>query len=221
MCNLPQNIVIKGLIFDMDGVLVDTSPCHSAAYEKMWSSLGIDGPEYSVIAGRSTKEVISEFASHLDEEQLHKAIAFKQAIALEIMKTAEISYADTMNALEFLHAKGLPMIVATSASKASAELALRNAGIEHFFSTVITSADVEHAKPAPDLFLAGIEALALPATEVLIFEDSQSGITAALASKANVVAVRSVAELHKNTIKASKFLGSFDDVKTAIAEVRI
>ena len=209
-------IKIKSLVFDMDGVLVDTSPSHSKAYDKLWQSLSIKGPEYSEIAGRSTKEVVAEYASHLNAKQLLEAVAFKQSTALEILNTADISYVDTLSALQNLQARGLSMAVATSASRASAEMALQSAGIAHFFSAVITSADVERAKPAPDLFQAGIRALGCEPTHTLIFEDSQSGLLAAMASGAYVVAVREVPELDDSIVASDSFLGYFGSLNAVV-----
>lgn len=211
-----QDTSIKGIVFDMDGVLVDTSPSHAAAYEKLWQSLSIDGPEYPVIAGRGTKEVVAEYAGHLSQEQLDNAVSLKQEAALGILETADISYNDTREALSRLQSIGMPMLVATSASKASAELALKNANIKHFFSAVITAADVERAKPAPDLFVKGIEAHDLLPKQVLILEDSYSGVLAALASGAFVVAVRDSAELDNTITKQTNFLGYFDDVADVV-----
>jgi len=211
-----SEIKIEGLVFDMDGVLVDTSASHSKAYDQLWQSLSIDGPEYSEIAGRSTKEVVAEYASHLDAKQLHEAVVFKQTTALELLKTADISYVDTLNALQDMQAYGLPMVVATSASRASAELALTSANIAHFFLAVITAADVVRAKPAPDLFQAGISALGCSAEQALIFEDSQSGLIAAMAAGAYVIAVRDVPKLDKSLVDSEKFMGHFDSLQAVV-----
>ena len=207
---------IKGLVFDMDGVLVDTSPSHSVAYAQLWQSLAIHGPEYEEIAGRSTKDVVAQYASHLNAEQQQKVVAYKQTTALEILSSAKIIYIDTQSALQDFHALGLPMVVASSASAASAELALNNADIDHFFQAVVTSANVQRSKPAPDLFLAGISDLGCSAENVLVFEDSLSGIQAGLASGAYVVAVRDVPELNQSITNHAKFIGHFDSLSAVV-----
>ena len=214
-----QDVPIKGVVFDMDGVLVDTSPCHSKAYEQLWYSLSISGPKYKTIAGRSTKEVVAEYAPHLDLEQQKNAIVFKQLAALELLKTTDISFMDTVTALAKLSANKIPMVVATSASKASAELALENAGLATFFSHIITSEDVERSKPAPDLFLAAIDALGVPPAEVVIIEDSHSGILAALASGAYTVAVREADKLEKCIAEQARYIGYFDNVADVVEQV--
>ena len=66
----------------MDGVLVDTSPCHSLAYQMTWLNWEINGPEYAEIAGRSTREVIAEYCQSLPLERQQECIEFKQHTAL-------------------------------------------------------------------------------------------------------------------------------------------
>ncbi len=210
---------VQGVIFDMDGVLVDTSPCHSHAYAKLWKSLGIQGPAYPVIAGRSTKDVVAEYAAQLTEQQQYKAVKYKQAAALKLLETANVGFNDTRKALETLKSMGCPMAIATSASKASADLVLRRLDIAHFFDVVITSEDVMRAKPAPDLFLAAIRALELQGENAIILEDSRSGIEAALATGGNVVSVREADLLPDVMTSRTTYLGHFATVLDVIQKI--
>ncbi len=216
---LPQQwekITIKGVVFDMDGVLVDTSPCHAIAYGQLWQSLKIDGPGYASIAGRSTKAVVSEYAASLSSEEQREAVTLKQSAALEILAKTDVGFTDVASALERLSSTNIPMAIATSASKASADLVLKRLDIRNYFQEVVTSADVERSKPAPDLFVKAINKIDIDAAEVLILEDSVSGIAAALASGAYAVTVRQAETLTDELRNHSRFLGHFDTVGSVI-----
>lgn len=195
----------QAVVFDMDGVLVDTSPSHAQAYALLWNRLSIQGPDYSTIAGRSTSNVIDEYAQHLSKKERQQAVSFKQSSALQFLENAEFEFNDTVSSLLKMKATHLPMVVATSASKASSSLVLNRLNVAHCFKAVITAEEVKNAKPAPDLFLKAIDYLGHGAQQVLIIEDSQSGIDAALASGAWVVSVRN-ANLQVNH---SHYLGHF------------
>ena len=198
----------KALIFDMDGVLVDTSPSHASAYATLWDKLSIEGPDYSEIAGRSTINVIDEYAYHLSIEQRQQAVVFKQMNALERLKTADIAFNDTVSALEVIAKHPMKMALATSASKASSALVLDRLNARRFFQSVTTGEDVKNAKPAPDLFLHAIQSLDCDTNDAVIIEDSQSGIDAALASGAKVLSVRNSDIVAKHP----HYLGHFNNL---------
>jgi beta-phosphoglucomutase len=210
----------KALVFDMDGVLVDTSPSHAKAYEFLWNKLTIQGPDYSEIAGRSTVNVIEEYTNDLTTSEKKKAVAYKQSCALQLLETAEVGFDDTLDSLSRLKSFNLPMAVATSASRASSSLVLNNINASVYFKTIITGEDVENAKPAPDLFLKAIDYLGVDAENVVIIEDSQSGIEAALASGAWTISVRNPdvrpevnsEEYSLATADHAHYLGHFDNL---------
>ncbi len=214
-----NDTAIKGVVFDMDGVLVDTSPCHAAAYEQLWHQLKIEGPDYDRIAGRSTKAVIAEYAGHLSADEQANAVSVKQAIALKILAKTDVGFVDVRAALERLKRANIPMAIATSASKGSADLVLERLAIRDYFEAVITSEDVEKSKPAPDLFLEAIRKIGVDASGVLILEDSISGIKAALASEAYAVTVRQADTLTDQLKVHSRYLGHFDTVESVVIAV--
>jgi len=207
---------IKGVVFDMDGVLVDTSPCHAVAYQQLWQFIEVEGPNYSVIAGRSTREVVAEYASFLSSEAQREAVDLKQSAALKVLAETDVGFNDIHSALDRLNDNHLPMAVATSASRASADLVLEQCNIRQYFQTIITSADVTRSKPEPDLFVTAIQVIKMDANEVLILEDSLSGIAAALASGAYAVTVREAEVLTDALSSHSRYLGHFDTVQAVV-----
>ena len=215
-----KNISLQGMVFDMDGVLVDTSECHSKAFDSLWKSLGIIGPEYSIIAGRSTIEVIQEYTD-LDENLLKEAVRNKQKSAIKLIATTDISFLDTEESIKKLYESEIPMAVATSASKEGATLSLKNGKIFDYFKKIVTASDEKRAKPAPDIFLNAIQSMGFLPEECLVIEDSVSGVEAGLAAGAKVVSVRNSEILIHHFSSHKNFLGHHVNLSDLVGNVQI
>ncbi len=199
---------INAVVFDMDGVLVDTSPCHEKAYDRLWSKLGLRGPKYEQLAGRSTKEVIKQVCGHFTPSERHKWVTYKQNEALKLLRSADIIFPDTVSTLKTLHGAGFKLALATSASRPSASLVLERLGAAEWFDIVITADDVEKAKPDPEIFIRAIQTLGLEPSKTLIIEDSRAGIESGLACGAKVINVRHRA----NFIEHGNFYGFHENL---------
>ena len=192
---------MKFLVFDMDGVLVDSTPCHDRAYRDLWRHYGVAGPEYSAIAGRPTREVVAAYTADIDEWA-----AYKQQRARQYLITEPVMFADVLPCLEALHVSGVRMGVATGASRANAELLLDRAGIAGFFQFVLTAEDISRGKPDPEIYRRAAE---LAGQDTLVVEDSAAGLAAAAAASASVACVRTGLS-HPSPF----FLGSYPDLTT-------
>ena len=203
-------------VFDMDGVLVDSSGGHRLAYERLWQRCGIHGPAYEAIAGRSTYEVVRAVTARLEpsQRQLDEWVAFKQQEARTLLTVKPIVYEDTLPALRALQARRMPMAVATGASRATAELILGRTALRSFFSAVVTAEDVTRGKPDPEIYRCVIGRAGVAAPRCIVVEDSRAGIDAGLACGAAVLSVRTgVVRDHP------AFLGSFADLRAAVVQI--
>jgi len=198
------------LIFDMDGVLVDTSTGHARAYQDLWERCGVAGPPYSSIAGRPTREVVEQFTRELTPTpaDIEEWVAFKQQRARLRFQAGTLAFDDVVPCLKAIDRAGIAMGVATGASRETAELLLARAGITGFFRFLLTAEDVRRGKPEPEVYQrAGQRALEISgakAGETVVIEDSDSGLRAAAAAGTKVACVRSGLR-----ISSPGFLGSF------------
>jgi beta-phosphoglucomutase-like phosphatase (HAD superfamily) len=198
------------IIFDMDGVLVDSTPCHRLAFERLWQLCGIRGPAYEAIAGRRTREVVEEVTAALkpSRRQVDEWVSFKQACAREVLATRTLTYDDAIPALRAIARCGIPLALGTAASRASVHLVLGKPGWDSLFSDVVTGEDVTAGKPNPEIYETIMSRAAASPDRCVIVEDSAAGIEAAIAAGARVACVRSGLE-----VDDPAFLGSFEDLR--------
>lgn len=206
------------LIFDMDGVLVDTTECHRRAYDDLWRLIGVTGRPYDQIAGRKTVEVVAELTVALDPspEQIAEWVNFKQQRARKYLTTEKIVFHDSVECIGRLERQnvGLRLAIGTGASRETTAMVLGRFGWGEAFSVIVTGDDVVAGKPAPEIYLAAMERAGVSPQRTLIIEDSQSGLTAAVASRAYTASVRSGVKAENE-----RFIGSFPDVRSLLSKL--
>jgi len=205
--------MIKGIIFDMDGTLIDTTTPYLKAYIKILKDeLGLDVDPNQVLCRfgqRSTnimKSLLKELGYDLDDAGIKNIV---REIRDEFMKTSDglIVLPGVHELLKACRDKeGLKIGLATSARGNTADVVLNNTGIRDYFDVVLTSDSVENAKPDPAIFLKTAEELGLEQAECLVVEDTVVGVRAARAAGMAVVGVATGActkeELEKAGVNA-------------------
>jgi beta-phosphoglucomutase len=206
------------IVFDLDGVLVDTTDCHRRAYDDLWRLVGCAGPAYQVIAGRRTLDVIVDVTASLSPSaaQVHNWVTFKQGRARHYLAEIDIAYPDTRSCLDALATTRIRRALATGASRETTEIVLGRLGARERWAAVVTADDVTAGKPSPEVYLAAMAMTACPPARALVVEDSAAGLAAAAASGAYVVSVRSGLPA-----ASPRFLGAFDDLCTVLAKLGV
>lgn len=168
------------VLFDLDGVIVDSGPAHAAAWSALFAEQGVDfGPEdyERIAAGRPRDAVIREVLGNRPD---HDRLMRRKA---ELM--SDVPLATVPGTLPFLEALGLPHAIATSSRMP--DFLLANAGLAGRFHTVVDRSQVEHGKPAPDLFLEAARRLGHAPAACVVIEDAPAGVEAGLAAGCTVI----------------------------------
>lgn len=171
----------------MDGVLLDSSPMHDAAYREALREFPIPAFRYSRVAGMRSSDgmraVLKEHGIDLPSEEIAALAAAKSRIALAHIAEANPIVPGARAVLQAL-ALRLNLALASSASAAAVNGFLDQNHLRPLFHCVVHSGDVRSAKPAPEIFELAIERLGLSARNVLVVEDAVAGIQAAKAAGA-------------------------------------
>jgi sugar-phosphatase len=182
------SISCRGLLFDMDGVLVDSTP----AVARVWSGWAREhGFEPEAVVkqahGRPSIATIRELLPHGDHHAEDREVERRELEDVEDVVALP-------GAAEILRA--LPpnrYAIVTSATRRLAEVRLRAAGLP-ITANLVTASDVKRGKPNPDPYLMGAETLQVPPANCIIIEDAPSGVRAGKAAGARVIALRTTSD---------------------------
>ena len=184
-----DRIVCRGLLFDMDGVLVDSTPAVARVWNRWATERGFDDPDSIVkrAHGRPSLSTIRELLPNADPE-IHAAED-------DWMERAEIE--DVADVIALLGARELlsslppdQFAVVTSATRDLAEVRLRAAGLRSYIRHLVTANDITHGKPDPEPYLKGAAALALSPPDCIVLEDATAGVQSGKAAGARVIGLR-------------------------------
>jgi beta-phosphoglucomutase-like phosphatase (HAD superfamily) len=145
---------IRGIVFDLDGVLIQSAPSHAAAFQKVFGRLGIHDFEYAPYAGWRTPEVIADVLEQRGRRASAEAVADmareKTRIARELLEASRPVTKDCEATLAEL-AGGFPLALASSGSRSSVDAFLKLTGSRSLFRSVLSGEDVSKAKPDPEI----------------------------------------------------------------------
>jgi len=179
--------MIRTVIFDMDGVLVDTEPLHHDAFFRHFAELGIvlSAEEYATFLGSSTRNVYqhlkrqfglaAEVEALIDRKREHFAKSFDESAGLDLLPGARELILD-------LHRAGVPLQLASSAANVTIHRVFTRFGLYPYFDHLVSGEDFPQSKPDPAIFLRAAELAGIPPRECLVIEDSANGVTAAKAA---------------------------------------
>ena len=209
---------LKAVLFDMDGVIVDTEPLHRKAYFRMFEDFGIDVSEelFTTFTGASTKRVCTTLIDTFGLEADHEDLA-------RIKRHHFKNYFDTdpdfdlipgvKSLIENYYENGVKLVLASSAHMNTINWVFEKFGLEQYFIGKISGADLQESKPHPEIFIMAAEMAGEDKENCMVIEDSTNGIEAAYSAEIFCVAYQSAHSTHQVYDKASLLVSDFTDIE--------
>lgn len=183
--------MVSGIIFDMDGVLIDSERQSNEGWLWAAEQLGVDMPMWLI---DSFKGAPAELCCKFFDDYYKGAIDYWEAKELRTQHVYKIRETEGIpvkkgvkEVFEYIRNNGLKCAVATSTRRESAEKTLHKIGVWDYLDAVVYGDEVEHGKPEPDIFLRAAKAIGISPSEAVVVEDSINGIKAGYAADMRVV----------------------------------
>lgn len=182
----------SAVIFDMDGVIVDSEPRHERAFLEVWDEMGYrdrHGIDFADYYGRSDRALWLDFIDkHKPPQTLEELTEWKQNRLIEILRNDQPIFDGLPEVVQKCAARW-PIAVASGSLHAVIDEVLAMKNLRQHFSAIVSVQDVEQGKPAPDVFLRAAELLGKRPEDCVVLEDSAAGVTAANAAGMQVIAI--------------------------------
>ncbi|MFN4362680.1 HAD family hydrolase [Chryseobacterium hispalense] len=209
---------LEAVLFDMDGVIVDTEPLHRKAYFKTFDKLGIEVSEdlYASFTGASTKRVCDTLI-----ETFHLGHTFEEIAKIKRDYFKDYFYNDeefdlipgVKDLIKHYYESGITLILASSATMTTIDMVFEKFELEKYFSGKISGADLKESKPHPEVFLLAAEMAGQPAENCMVIEDSTNGILAAHRAKIFCAAYRSPHSKNQDYTLADTVVSDYEDLQ--------
>lgn len=187
--------MINTVLFDMDGVICHTNPFHSKAFQAFFKKRNMNPTQKEFelhMYGKSNSYIFSHFFGRsIEGEELFEYEDEKEGLFREIYANHVESIEGFLPFLDLLASNNHKLGVATSAPRANLDLIIDKLNIRTYFMSLMASEDVKSHKPHPEVYLTSANNLNSKPHECVVFEDSFSGVSAAINAKMKVVGVLS------------------------------
>jgi beta-phosphoglucomutase family hydrolase len=205
---------LEAVIWDMDGVIVDSAPYHFRSWQEVFGKRGVtfSEEEFRRHFGQRNDTIIRfAFKDKISAEEVIAIADEKEALYREKIASNLKPHAGAIELVKALKAKGIKMAIASSAPMENIQLILRGLGIADYFQAIVWGREVTEGKPSPQAFLLAAEKLGVQPENCLVIEDAVAGVSAAKRAGMKCIAV--------TTTNPSEKLQEADLIVNSLAEV--
>ena len=209
--------MFKAVLFDMDGVIVDTEPLHHNAYHQMFNDVNIEVSDdlYESFTGQSTFAICKQLVSHfnlplspytlVDIKRDHFKYLFENDKSLALID-------GVLDLIKDYHSNGMTLVLASSASMDNINRIFERFDLDQYFKAKISGADLKASKPHPEIFIKAAELSEHKPEDCFVIEDSTNGISAAKSASLFCVAFKSPHSEGQDYSKADIIINDFNEI---------
>lgn len=209
---------LKAVLFDMDGVIVDTEPLHHKAYYGIFKEIGVKVPLelYESFTGQSTKNVCTQIKDIFELDiEVDDLICKKRALFKDYFDNDPNFdlLSGVKDLIEFYHHHQIKLVLASSASMNTIDWVFNRFNLNPYFMGKISGADLQESKPNPEIFIKAAEIAGEERAHCLVIEDSTNGIKAAYEAGIYCIAYQSPHSKNQDYRLANRVITDFEQAK--------
>jgi HAD superfamily hydrolase (TIGR01509 family) len=208
---------IDAVIFDMDGVLIDSEPLHYRVLNQVLHDADgyrLTEAENEEFLGTTTEAMFDTLiARHALRHSITEYVQAYESALLDLLQHPLIPQRGVMALIEQCAARGLALAVASSSKRSWVTTTLQSLGIAHWFGVVVSGDDVVHGKPDPEIYLLAAARLAVRPERCLAIEDAPNGVASACRAGMMVLGVRTPSTAHLRLDGVLRSVDSLEDVR--------
>lgn len=205
--------MIKAVIFDMDGLMIDSEPIQSKSFEAVLKEYGVV-PEYQKngliqilgVHSGGNWQILKD--KHQIDESVETLLKKKTLAYTDLLKTNITPKQGLIKLLKYLEKESITMAIASSSPLNQIKFILHKLNLSNYFKVVVSGEDVERGKPHPDVFLEAAKQLKTKPEFCLILEDAETGVIAGKAAGMKVIAVQNNYTKNQDHSKADRIVNS-------------
>lgn len=210
--------MLKGVLFDMDGVIVDTEPLHHKAYYNMFDEVGIEvSPElYQSFTGQSTINICKRLCDHFSlEASPERLMQLKRNYFAHLFANDDsLQMIDgVLQIIQEYHENNLKLVLASSASMMTINNVFERFNLDQYFIAKFSGADLRQSKPHPEIFEKAAHATGHERSHCMVIEDSTNGIKAANAAGIFCVGYDSKHSKNQDYSLANMIISDFEEIQ--------
>lgn len=204
---------VQALVFDMDGVLVDSEPLHQRAMLRLIAPAPLSAMDEAAIVGTTVRETMTyiQRAFHLPGELDDVIEQYSVGVLEELRRQPLAPLAGAVEVIEAALEAGIPVAVASQSQPRWIDATLKACGLDDRFDVIVSSEELKRGKPAPDIYLRAAELLGVEPTACIAVEDSAPGVQSAHAAGMTVVQLRQTATAAPPQADADVVIASLHD----------
>lgn len=209
--------MLKAVIFDMDGVIIDSEPMHHKAYYDMFNEVDIKVSKefYESFTGQSTINICKRLCDHFSLiESPETLVGLKRKHYKQFFESnSSLTLIDgVLDLIKEYHSNGLTLVLASSAAMTSINQIFDRFELEQYFVAKLSGGDLKQSKPHPEIFINAVQAAGYSKNECIVIEDSTNGIEAAKGAGVFCVGFDSFHSKNQDYSKADLVIKDFNEI---------
>ena len=210
--------MLKAVIFDMDGVIVNSEPLHRKAYFDMFEefNLNVSNRLYESFTGKSTSAICKELCKIFDLSISHEKLMLSKRKHFKTIFDNDPEFQMIDGALSLIKNyfyNNLTLILASSASMTNINRIFKKFDLDKFFKAKISGADLKESKPNPEIFIKAAKLSGFDKSECIVIEDSTNGVIASKSAGIYCIGFNSPNSKNQNYDKADLVVSNFNEIR--------